>query len=82
MFYNSEFKNHLHKHIEEKQQPIALTNHNEIIGYYIPKQPQPPKKDLESLQKSVTRLSNILAEKGISEDDIVADFQQLRKQAY
>lgn len=76
-----EFRAHLYKYTRENQEPIALTSHGETIGYYIPAQPQPQKKDLESLRQAVTKLSNMLAEKGLSEDDIVADFQELRKQS-
>ncbi len=72
-----EFRAHLYKYTRENQEPIALTSHGETIGYYIPAQPQ--KKDIESLRQAITKLSNMLAEKGLSEDDIVADFQELRK---
>jgi PHD/YefM family antitoxin component YafN of YafNO toxin-antitoxin module len=78
----SEFRENLYKYTKENQEPLALTNHGETIGYYIPTQPQPQKKELESLRQAVTKLSNMLAEKGLSEDDIVADFQELRKQRY
>ncbi|MEC4814392.1 MAG: prevent-host-death family protein [Scytonema sp. PMC 1069.18] len=75
-----EFTEHLYKYTRENQEPIALTNHGEMIGYYIPAQPQPQKKDIESLRQAVTKLGNILAEKGLTEDDIVTDFRELRKQ--
>ncbi|ACK73969.1 prevent-host-death family protein (plasmid) [Gloeothece citriformis PCC 7424] len=74
-----EFRAHLYKYTRENQEPIALTNHGETIGYYIPAQSQ--KKDIESLRQAVAKLSNMLAEKELSEDDIVADFQELRKQS-
>jgi antitoxin (DNA-binding transcriptional repressor) of toxin-antitoxin stability system len=76
-----EFRTHLYKYTRENQEPIALTSHGETIGYYIPAQTQAQKKDLESLRQAVTKLSNMLAEKGLSEDDIVGDFQELRKQS-
>lgn len=76
-----EFRAHLYKYTKENQEPIALTSHGETIGYYIPAQPQPQKKEIESLQKAITKLSNMLLEKGLSEDDIVADFQEFRKQS-
>lgn len=76
-----EFRDHLYKYTRENQEPIALTNHGETIGYYIPAQPQPQKKDIESLRQAVTKLSHMLAEKGLTEDDIVTDFQELRKQS-
>lgn len=76
-----EFRAHLDKYTRENQEPIALTYNGETIGYYIPAQPQPQNKEIESLQQAVTKLSNMLAEKGLSDDDIVADFQELRKQS-
>lgn len=76
-----EFRDHLYKYTRENQEPVALTNHGETIGYYIPAQSQSQKKDLESLRQAVTKLSNMLAEKGLTEDDIATDFQELRKQS-
>jgi hypothetical protein len=38
-------------------------------------------KIAESLRQAVTKLSNRLAEKGLTEDDIATDFQELRKQS-
>lgn len=75
-----DFRDNLHKYTKQNQEPIALTSHGETVGYYIPAQISPQKKDLESLRNAVTKLSAILAEKGLSEDDIVADFQALRNQ--
>ena len=74
-----QFRDHLDSYTRENQDPIALTEGGETIGYYIPTQPQ--KKDIESLRQAVTKLSNMLAEKGLTEDDIVTDFQELRKQS-
>ena len=76
-----EFRAHLYKYTKQNQAPIALTSHGETIGYYIPAQPQAQKKDIESLRQSVTTLSNLLAAKGISEEDIVADFQEFKNQS-
>ncbi|MBR8832290.1 MAG: hypothetical protein N5P05_001999 [Chroococcopsis gigantea SAG 12.99] len=76
-----EFREHLYKYTRENQEPIALTSHGETIGYYIPAGPKRERKDIESLRQAVAELSNILAGKGISEDDIVADFKELRKQS-
>lgn len=74
-----EFRANLHKYTRQNQEPIALTSHGETLGYFILAQLSPQKKDLESLRQAVTKLSTMLAEKGLNEDDIVADFQELRK---
>ena len=72
------FRANLSKYTKENQEPIALTSHGETIGYYIPAHPQ--KKEIDSLREAVARLSKMLEEKGLSEDDIVADFQEFRNQ--
>ncbi|MGK7879753.1 MAG: prevent-host-death family protein [Crocosphaera sp.] len=74
-----EFRNHLDRYTQENQEPIALTSHGETIGYYIPAQTQPHKKNIGSLQQAVNKLNKMLAEKGLSEEDIVQDFQLLSK---
>ncbi|MEB3123731.1 MAG: hypothetical protein VKL41_21220 [Snowella sp.] len=77
-----EFRSHLYKYTQENQEPLALTSHGETIGYYIPAPSQPQKKDVESLRQAVIKISHILAEKGLSEDDLVADLQELRQQSH
>jgi PHD/YefM family antitoxin component YafN of YafNO toxin-antitoxin module len=74
-----EFRANFHQYTTQNQEPIALTRHGETIGYYIPAQIKPEQKDLDSLRQAITKLSQMLAEKGLSEDDLVADFQELRK---
>jgi PHD/YefM family antitoxin component YafN of YafNO toxin-antitoxin module len=76
-----EFRANLYKYTRKNQEPIALTSHGETIGYYIPAQTRPQQKEIESLQKAVSQLSRLLTEKGISEDDIVADFQEFKNRA-
>ena len=73
-----EFRQHLYKYTKQNREPLALTLHGETIGYYIPAGVSAQKKDLDSLREAVTKLSAMLAEKGLTEDDIVADFQELR----
>ncbi len=51
----------------------------EPITYSAVPQIQPQDKEIESLKKAVTKLGQILAEKNLTEDDIVADFRELRK---
>lgn len=77
-----EFRANLYRYTQENREPIALTSHGETIGYYIPARQKPEKKEIESLQQAITKLSQMLVEKGLSEDDIVADFQQFRNQEH
>jgi hypothetical protein len=49
------------------------------IGYYIPTQPTPQKQDLIALQAAVQKIKQLLETKGISEDELFADFQNAKK---
>ncbi|MFM2064773.1 MAG: hypothetical protein RLZZ507_4444 [Cyanobacteriota bacterium] len=73
-------------HSQEDNFEEAIANIQEAIELYlesydIPAQMQPQEKDIESLRQAVDKFSNMLAEKGISEDDIIADFQAFRKRS-
>ncbi len=74
-----EFRANLHKYTQESSQPIAITSHGVPIGYYIPTQPSAQKQDLIALKEAVQKIKQLLETKGISEDEVLADFQNARK---
>ena len=74
-----EFRANLHKYTAERDTPIAVTSHGEPIGYYIPVRPAPHKKDFEALKRAAQQISDMLKQSGVSEDEIIADFQQARR---
>lgn len=74
-----EFRAHLHKYMQQKQSTIAITSHGEPIGYFIPAKAAPEQRDMATLQEAARQLSALLKAKGVSEDDIVADFQHARQ---
>jgi hypothetical protein len=47
-------------------------------GYYIPVRPSPQSKDFDALKKAAKQISDMLRQSGVSEDEIVADFQKAR----
>jgi hypothetical protein len=51
------------------------------IGYYIPARPAPQEKDFEALKRAAQLISDLLKQSGVSEDEIIADFQQARRHA-
>ncbi len=73
-----EFRANLHKYTQQNSEPIAITSHGVPIGYYIPTQPNPQKQDLIALQEAVQKIKHLLETKGISEDDLLADFQNAK----
>ena len=74
-----EFRTNLHKYTAERDTPIVVTSHGEPIGYYIPVRPSPQEKDFDALKKAVKQISDMLKQSGVSEDEIIADFQTARR---
>ncbi|MFM7364597.1 MAG: prevent-host-death family protein [Cuspidothrix sp.] len=74
-----EFRANLHKYTQQTSEPIAITSHGVPIGYYIPTQPSPQKQDLIALQEAVQKIQQLLEIRGISEDELLEDFQNTKK---
>lgn len=76
-----EFRANMHKYTTLSHDPIAVTSHGERIGFFIPARPSPQKKDFEALQAAASQISNMLEAAGVTEDEIVAEFDARRKEA-
>jgi prevent-host-death family protein len=74
-----EFRANLHKYTVQRDAPIAVTSHGEPIGYYIPVRPSPQEKDFDALKKAARQIAEMLGQSGVSEDEIIADFQAARR---
>lgn len=74
-----EFRANLHKYTKQTSEPIAVTSHGVPIGYYIPTQPTPQKQDLLALQEAVQKITQLLQIQGVSEEELLADFQRAKK---
>ena len=74
-----EFKRNLAKYIDAVA-PIAIIRHGQIVGYFIPAQPKPTEAEIAGLQRAAARLDLVLQEHDLSEDILVEEFRQLRKQ--
>ncbi len=74
-----EFRANLHKYTVGQQQPIAITSNGRPIGYFIPVQPSLEQDKIEALRKAQTQLATMLEESGVTEDEIVAEFNHLKK---
>ncbi len=74
-----EFRTQLAKYLES-QEPLAISKHGRTIGYYIPAQQPIEQQELETLKRGMQKLQSLLATHGINEDDVVAEFNHLRKQ--
>jgi len=73
-----EFRANLHKYTVGGDAPITVTSHGETLGYYIPARKAAKKRDFDALIEASKQIAGLLAEGGVSEDDIVADFKKAR----
>jgi antitoxin (DNA-binding transcriptional repressor) of toxin-antitoxin stability system len=72
-----EFRANLHKYTRQSSEPIAITSHGEAIGYFVPAKPRPDQQDIAALQEAVRKITALLEAQGVSEEEIIADFQAI-----
>jgi len=62
----------------ESETPVAVTRRGETLGIYVPTPRRPTRSaDAADLKAAADRLAQTLA--AVDEDEIVADFKQLRR---
>lgn len=72
-----EFRSHLAQYAGASS-PVVITRHGETIGYYIPAKPSPDKAEIDALKEAASRLDALLAEAGVSEEEMLTEFRKLR----
>jgi len=75
-----EFQANLHKYTTPPQQSIVVTSNGKAVGYFISAQESLSKDQLETLEKSHNKLTKMLEESGVTEEEIVTEFKTLRKE--
>jgi hypothetical protein len=73
-----EFRENLGTYLESKE-PVAITKHGTTIGIYVPTRPQPTQEDLDALRTAGDKMQQLLADAGITENEIVNEFKSLRR---
>jgi hypothetical protein len=63
----------------ESETPLAITRDGRTVGYYIPARTVQD-EELDSLRRAVEHLEVALAERGVSEDEILREFRARRAQ--
>ena len=74
-----EFRAHLPQYLLTSS-PLAITRHGETVGFYIPTRHHPEKADLDALKSAALQLEKLLADHGVSEDELLLEFRSLRKE--
>ena len=73
-----EFRNNLAKYLSATE-PVAVTRHGQTVGYFLPTHQKPEKAELESLKIAAAKLDDLLTSSEITEDELVAEFRELRQ---
>ncbi|MEB3356614.1 MAG: hypothetical protein VKK04_07800 [Synechococcales bacterium] len=73
-----EFRKNIGKYVDAAS-PIAISRHGRTVAYFIPVHQEPAKAELEALKSASLKLETLLAEQGISEEELVQEFRQLRE---
>ena len=72
-----EFREDLAEYLDSPT-PVAVTRHGRTIGYYIPARGEVDHQELLALKRAVEQFAALLAEHGISEEDVVGEFRTRR----
>lgn len=75
-----EFREKLADYLESSA-PVAITRHGETIGFYIPTRRKRTDEEKAALDEAVARMQKMLVDRGITEDELIAEVERLRKQA-
>jgi len=75
-----EFRENLSGYLEGTT-PIAITRHGETIGFFLPVRRKRTEEEKAALDEAADRLHKMLAARGVTEEELVEEFKQLRKQA-
>ena len=75
-----EFREKLADYLESSA-PVAITRHGETIGFYIPARRKRTDEEKAALNEAVGRLQKMLVARGITEEELIAEVEELRKQA-
>ena len=75
-----EFRENLSGYLEGTT-PIAITRHGETIGFFLPVRRKRTEEEKAALDEPADRLHKMLAARGVTEEELVEEFKQLRKQA-
>lgn len=74
-----EFREKLASYLLESDVPMAILRHGDTVGYYIPARRKRSETERIALKEAASRLQQVLASQGISEEEILAEFKRWRK---
>jgi PHD/YefM family antitoxin component YafN of YafNO toxin-antitoxin module len=75
-----EFRDKLATYLLESDGPLAITRHGDTIGYYLPTKRKRTEAEKKALEEAGERMQEMMKAAGVTEDEIIEDFQRLRKE--
>jgi hypothetical protein len=75
-----EFREDLATYLQSDE-PIAVTRHGQTVGIFIPTEPAQAEARWAAFEKAATRLDSILEKYGITEDEVIDEFESLRRES-
>jgi PHD/YefM family antitoxin component YafN of YafNO toxin-antitoxin module len=76
-----EFRDNLATYLLESDKPLAITRHGDTIGYYLPTRRKRTEAQKRALDEAHARLQEEMAAAGVTEDEIIEDFERFRAEA-
>ena len=73
-----EFRTHLPQYLLETGAPLAITQHGETIGYFIPSRETKTTDDVTALKAAAAKLDALLQSASLGEDELLSEFRTLR----
>ena len=73
-----EFRENLATYLLESEAPVAITRHGDTIGYFIPTRHKRSEAERTALKEAAAQLDALLDAKGVTEDELAADFKGWR----
>ena len=73
-----EFREKLANYLLQSDKPLAITRHGDTVGYYLPARRRRSEAERTALKEAAARLQEMLAAEGISEAELIADFERWR----
>jgi PHD/YefM family antitoxin component YafN of YafNO toxin-antitoxin module len=74
-----EFRDNLATYLLESDKALAITRHGDTIGYFLPARRKRSEAEKEALREAGERMQRMMEASGVTEDEIIEDFKQLRK---
>lgn len=73
-----EFRENLASYLEGGR-PLTITRHGETLGFFIPAHKKDKKAEIEAMRAVAREFDKMIADWGASEEDLVSEYLQIKK---